>query len=150
MADLISTLGPARVLILLYSAAGSGIVRERKGNCRVKRRGLCASARETQTPSTSTNRYISTSGGRTRAQRHLQSLPAAACSPRTSTWLWVSTASWEGNFSRIAQIHRVNDPFARRCNLLLFFPSRLCCRQFVHSYLPDREDSRISLLCSPP
>lgn len=29
MADLISTLDPARVLVLLYSAAGSGIVRER-------------------------------------------------------------------------------------------------------------------------
>lgn len=145
MADLISTLDPARVLILLYSAAGSGIVRERKDNCRVKRRGLCASARETQTPSTSTNRYIRRKDSRTEAS----AISTRSCSPRTSTRPLGFDCQVEGKFSRIAQIQRVNDPFVHRCNLL-FFPSRLSCRQFVHLYLLDREDSRISLLCSPP
>lgn len=95
MADLISTLDPARVLIPLYSAAGSGIVREEGQLLSETERSLCIGSRNTD----SINRYIRRKDSRTEAS----AISTRSCSPRTSTRLL-------GKISRITQIQRVNDP----------------------------------------
>lgn len=75
-----------------------------------------------------------TSGGRTRAQRHLQSLPAAAA-PARALGFWVSIASVEGNFSGITK--------SRELTILLFAGAIFSLLSSAaagswHSSLPDR------------
>lgn len=134
MADLILTLDQ---FILLFSTAGSGIARGRS------EWSLCASVRETQTPSTSTNRYIRRKDSRTEAS----AISTRSCSPRTSTWLPGFDCLVDRNISRIAK--------SRELTILLFagaicFSFSLLISGSWHSSLLDRGDSRISLLCSPP
>lgn len=89
-----------------------------------------------------------TSGGRTRAQRHLQSLPAAAA-PHEHSASEFRLPLVEGNFSRIAKY--------RELTILLF--AGAICFSFPllsstaagswHSSLPDRGLSDLASLLTP-
>lgn len=82
---------------------------------------MSASVRETQTPSTSTNRYIRRKDSRTEAS----AISTRSCSPRTSTWLPGFDCLVDRNLSRIAKFGELTILLFAGAICFLFFPSKL-------------------------